>query len=291
VLFRFGNTDWQKIRENKQFKFIIGLAVVLIILLVLFIDIFLSIYRFRIIKEEQPKIKKTSVVKVERPKKTIARVAIILDDAGGEIPNYANICSVKLPLTISVIPELGTSKKVAKAMADAGFEVMLHLPMEPKNGKYARNYGGMVLCSSDDNDINNIVKNDLSSVKYAVGFNNHMGSKATEDERVMRNIFSSIKGRGLYFIDSKTTERSVATKVARSYGFLCAANNIFLDGETSEANIELRFKQLISMAKNNGTAIGIGHATRPATINALKKLMPQYENDGIKFVYASELVK
>ncbi len=264
-----------------------------------FMDIMFSVSKFRNYVEERPKIAGKAIKerKAVLPKKAAAkagraaRVAIILDDAGGKTPDYKGIRSIREPLTISVIPDLPDSQSVAKALADAGFEIMLHLPMESVNGSYRKSGGGMVACSASDQEIRKTVLDDLSSVKCAVGVNNHMGSKATADERVMKDVFNTLKGRGLYFIDSRTSDRSVAFKLARNFRIRCAENNMFLDSETSEAYVETNFRRLIAAARQRGSAIGIGHATRPATISALKKLMPEYEKDGVKFVYASELVR
>jgi hypothetical protein len=241
----------------------------------------------------QPKVQRIKRIekRARLPIKIGGRVAIILDDAGGNLPEYDDIRSIKQPLTISVIPDMATSGNVAKAFTDAGFEVMLHLPMESFNGNYRTSGGGMINCSENDQEIRKNVLDDLASVKWAVGVNNHMGSKATADERVMNAVFNVLKGRGLFFIDSRTSEKSIAFKLAKSFHIPTAENNIFLDSKTSQTYIEASFKRLISMARKNGSAVGIGHATRPMTISVLKRLMPEYEKDGVDFVYASELVK
>jgi hypothetical protein len=304
VPFRFNKIDWKGLSENKQLKLNIGLAVVLIIFFAFFMDMIFSVSRFRQYAERPVKEEKivhayrqagreTKPVKEKRvaPKRTGARVAVILDDAGGNSTDHNGLYSIKDPLTVSVLPCLPMSAKTAKALADAGFEVILHLPMESLNGNYRRSGGGMVSCSDTDYEIRKTVLDDFSSVKWAVGFNNHMGSKATADERVMTDVFNSVKGRDIYFIDSRTTEKSVALKTAREFGIPSAENNIFLDTDTSQTFIEGRFRQLMSMARHKGSAIGIGHVTRPATIAVLKELMPEYKKEGIEFVYASELVK
>jgi hypothetical protein len=310
VPFRFNKIDWKGLSENKQLKLNIGLAVVLIIFFAFFVDMIFSVSKFRHYAErpvKEEKIvhaytlreaswqagRKAKPVKEKRvaPKRTGARVAVILDDAGGNIADHNGLYSIKEPLTVSVLPCLPTSGKTAKALVDAGFEVILHLPMESLNGNYRRSGGGMVSCSNADYEIRKTVLDDFSSVKWAVGFNNHMGSKATADERVMTDVFNSVKGRDLYFIDSRTSGKSVALKTAREFSIPSAENNIFLDSEAAQPFIESKFRSLIAMARQKGSAIGIGHVTRPATIAALKKLMPEYRKEGIEFVYASELVK
>ena len=295
--FRLNKIDWKGLSENKQLKLNIGLAVVLIIFFAFFVDMIFSVSKFRHYAERPVKkekiVRKAKPVKEKRaaPKRTGARVAVILDDAGGNITDHNGLYSIKEPLTVSVLPCLPTSGKTAKALADAGFEVILHLPMESLNGNYRRSGGGMVSCSNADYEIRKTVLDDFSSVKWAVGFNNHMGSKATADERVMTDVFNSVKGRDLYFIDSRTSGKSVALKTAREFSIPSAENNIFLDSEAAQPFIESKFRSLIAMARQKGSAIGIGHVTRPATIAALKKLMPEYRKEGIEFVYASELVK
>lgn len=289
--FRLDKIDWKALSEDKRLKFNIGLAVALIIFFAFFIDIIFSINRFKYYIEEKPREKKTVKERIKAPKKIVAKVAIILDDAGGTIPDYDNICSIRQPLTVSVLPHLLTSGSVAGKLNEAGFEIMLHLPMEPENGAFVRRDGGMVLCSSSDEETRKTVLNDFDSVKLAAGFNNHLGSKATKDEKVMKAVLGSVRGKGFYFIDSRTSGSSLACRIARSFHIPSAENNVFLDGGTKEADIESKFKYLISVAKLRGQAIGIGHATRQTTINVLKRLMPLYAGNGIKFVYASEMVK
>lgn len=107
----------------------------------------------------------------------------------------------------------------------------------------------------------------------------------------MKAILETIKPKHLFFIDSKTSSTSIAHKTAESMHIPSAENNIFLDSTTDEAGITSRIRQLVAIARSRGSAIGIGHATRISTIDTLKKLMPEYAKEGIKFVPASELVK
>jgi uncharacterized protein len=313
------NINWKGLRENRKLKFNIGLAVVLIVLFVVFPDIIYFFYRSSHNVEKAPVLLQAQPVKpavkqavakkpaakirqaekkekAVKPKarlsnRSIAKVAIVLDDAGGKAPDYNSILSIKEPLTISVLPDMPDSASIAKSMMDGGFEVMLHLPMEALSANFRKSGGGMVACADSDDDIKKTVLNDLASVKWAVGVNNHMGSKATADERVMTAVFNALKGRGLFFIDSRTSDRSIAYKLAKNFHIPSAENNIFLDSQTGQTYIEASMRRLVSMARQNGSAIGIGHVTRPMTISVLKRLMPEYKKDGVDFVYASELVK
>jgi uncharacterized protein len=318
VRFRFDKLklkelEWKKLREDTSLKFYIGLAVVLILFFAFFVDIVYSIYKYRYYVEKQPKpivniIEKKQVQKQPqkkeekkkeiKQKKIFARIAIILDDAGSNIPDYRSIYSIKQPLTLSVIPHLPTSQKVAEEAKNEGLEIMMHLPMEPNNGALVKKYTGMVMVSDTDGVIKNIVLEDFASVKIAKGFNNHMGSKATQDERVMRAVFSALKeiktpvfGSKIFFVDSKTSSSSIAYSIAKELNIPSNENDIFLDGDTNGNMIEARLGQLLEKARRKGYAIGIGHATRKETIAVLKKHMPELAKNGVKFVHASELVK
>lgn len=296
--FRFEKIDWKVLSENKRLKFNIGLAVVLIIFFFFFFDVVSSVWKFKYTIEKHPETVGQKTVKpaekIEKttpPKGPSVKVAIILDDAGSAGLDYGAIYSIKEPITISVIPNLATSVKVAKNSKGAGLEVMMHLPMEPVDGKYIRYDSGMVICSSSDGEIKKIVLNDLSDIQGAVGVNNHMGSKATADERVMKDVLGALKGKHVYFIDSRTSAKSVVERIAKAIGIPTNENNLFLDGDAAYPQVESKFRKLISLARDHGSAIGIGHATRPATIAVLRKLMPEYAKEGVLFVHASELAR
>lgn len=219
------------------------------------------------------------------------RVAIILDDAGGNIPDYTAIYSIKQPITLSILPNLPRSNYVAWEAVHNGLEVLLHLPMEPLNGDLVRNGGDMILGSMPDDKIGSIVNDDLNSVKWMAGVNNHMGSRATQDKRVMNDIMKVIKDRNLFFVDSRTSNNSIAFETAKEDGVLSARNNIFLDTGTDRSSIESKLNELVSMAKLHGEAVGIGHATRKQTVDVLREFLPKYAESGIKFVYVSEIVR
>lgn len=234
---------------------------------------------------------KEFIVEREVPAKGVARIAIILDDAGGESIDYNEIYSITSPFTISILPGLSGSSRVEKEATSAGKEVILHLPMEPENGSYVKHDGGMVLTSMTDEDIKQVVLRDLKTVPGVSGVNNHMGSKATRDPRVVRAVLSVIKEKGLFFVDSRAASDSLAYDLAREEKVPAGRNVLFLDVEDTEDGVEKRFKQLVGIARSHGFAIGIGHATRPGTVATLKRLMPIYEREGIKFVCVSSLVR
>ena len=130
----------------------------------------------------------------------------------------------------------------------------------------------------------------MREVPYAIGANNHMGSRFTEDRAKMQTVLGFLKGRGLFFIDSKTTPHSVGYSLAREMGLETASRNVFIDNVQDVEAIKAQLEQLAGMARRKGVAIGICHPHN-ATILALTAAMPELQRSGINFVYVADLVR
>lgn len=172
------------------------------------------------------------------PEKSPKQVSIIIDDLGNGLKGTDKIFSIKAPLTVAIMPLLRTSKEDAIRAKKAGFEVILHLPMEFHHGKKEWLGPGAVTIQMSTEEIKRQIRADLDSVPYAKGINNHMGSKATADERVMRAVLEVVKERHLFFVDSATSSDSKVTTIAKEMGIPVAKRDVFLDNVNS--------KQLIS---------------------------------------------
>lgn len=216
-------------------------------------------------------------------------VAIIVDDMGNSMQEANVLLAIDVPITISIIPGLAKGEEVAALAHQQGREVMLHIPMEPKgyqNKPFEKN--GLLLAMSDG-EIEKRLGGYLQAVPFATGANNHMGSRFTEDRPKMRTVLNVLKGRGLFFVDSKTSPASVGDKLAREMGIETATRNVFLDNVQDVAAINAQLEQLAAVARKRGSAIGICHPHK-ATLQALAVTLPALKRDGINFVYASQLV-
>ena len=130
----------------------------------------------------------------------------------------------------------------------------------------------------------------FSEIPYAKGINNHMGSKATGDARVMRIVLGYLKGHGLFFVDSMTAPKSAAHAVAKSLHEKFVSRDVFLDNDTDPALIQEQLLKLAHLARQNGVAVGIGH-DRPNTIAVLKEVIPLLQEQGYDFVEVSDVVR
>lgn len=214
------------------------------------------------------------------------RVGIIIDDVGRSTRLNRILEGIDLPLNISIIPRQSKSRDMSLVGMQKCWDVLLHLPMEPKEKSWIDST--FIKVAMDDKEIEKIVDGYLQDLPYVNGVNNHMGSLATTDERVMGIVFSIIKNRGIYFIDSLTTSDSVGEKVSREIGLKrFAKRDIFLDNIDDRDYIESQIDKLIEVSIKKGFAIGIGHL-RENTLLAIKEY--NWKDKGVELVLLSEVL-
>jgi polysaccharide deacetylase 2 family uncharacterized protein YibQ len=216
-----------------------------------------------------------------------AQLALIVDDCGQWIATERGFVALEIPLTLSVLPDVPYTSVIATEASDAGKGVMLHLPMETLSGL---NPGpGKVTTEMSDAQIVAQVQSDLAEVPLARGVNNHEGSKASADARVMRAVIGVLAQHSLFFIDSRTNVASVGEATARAMGVPTAARDVFLDNRADVAYSEAQLSQATEIAQRTGSAIAIGHP-RPTTLAAVRAMIPRLQALGVQFVLVQDLV-
>lgn len=236
----------------------------------------------------------TTVAEKARPSRTpaagAARIAIVIDDLGNELAPAARIAGWKEPVAGAVLPDLRWSAASAEALARGGHEVLLHLPMEPEGYPRVRPGPGLVLRSQSDAEIERLLEEDLATVPGAIGVNNHMGSAATADARVMKAVSRVLARRGLFFLDSRTTDATVAERTAEEASVRAASRRVFLDDLAREDAIRAQLDELVRRAHQEGAAIAIGHPY-PVTLFVLEKDLPEIGKRGVELVKVGDLVR
>lgn len=220
------------------------------------------------------------------------KVVIIIDDFGNGMKGTDEMFSLPIKLTVAVMPFLPTSVKDATRAHERGDDVILHLPMEPRQGNPKWLGPGAVMANMTDEEVRQKVEAALDNVPYAIGINNHMGSKITGDERIMKVILSVCKERGLFFVDSKTNYRSVAGKLAMQMGLPRVENHIFLDDTHTASHVLKQMGLVKNLAQDQRFCVTIGHVgvhgKETATgIRSGVELM----KDEVEFLGISDLVK
>ena len=223
-------------------------------------------------------------------KKPGPKLAIVIDDFGyTRNDRIEAFFDLDFPVTVSVLPSLPHSGYAAGRAVEAGKELLLHLPMEALQPE--RSDIEVIRVDMTSQRIRELVERYLREVPGLSGVNNHQGSRATQDERVMKTVLTVLKERNLFFFDSLTSPKSIAYNTAKQAGVGAARNDLFLDAGTSDpAVIVNRLKRLMSKAKRNGRAIGIGHP-RACTLEALARCQTMADSAGIRLVTLSEVIE
>ena len=214
-------------------------------------------------------------------------IAIVIDDMGVSRKRTADIASLKYPLTSSFLTYVSDLDAQVASARKSGHEIMAHLPMQPQ---VSQNVSPDVLTvKMSKNQVSAGLKKMLAKFRNIKGVNNHMGSKFTEDEERMNVVMQELAKKNLFFLDSKTTAKSVGEKTADKNKVKYISRNVFLDNKDKFDYIMRQLHQVEKIARQNGYAVAIGHP-KAQTHNALKVWLPTLKSRNIRLVHLSEIV-
>ncbi|MBU4362078.1 divergent polysaccharide deacetylase family protein [bacterium] len=217
------------------------------------------------------------------------KVAFIIDDLGYETEVARKMIELEFPVALSILPFLPYSEFIAEEGKKYNQEIMLHLPMEPSNSS-ANPGPGAIKSYMSEEEIRQAVRKCLLNFPHIIGANNHMGSKITENRKIMEIILEEIREFNIFFIDSITSKNSIAYKVAQEMKIKSAVRSVFLDIENDMEYIKGQMLKVQEAALKEGEVIAIGHS-RINTFYVLKRMIPELIKAGIEIVPVSELVK
>ena len=210
------------------------------------------------------------------------KVAIVIDDMG--VDHARSMQAIELPaaVTLSYLPYAHRLEEQVSAARQKGHEVIVHLPMQPerKSANPGPDYLGVEM---PPDEIRRRLEKNLAAFSGYDGVNNHMGSKFSQDKEGLTVVMDELKKRGLYFLDSRTSGRSVAEAVARARGLLTASRDVFIDDEDSYAFTEGALEKIEKLARRRGVVIAIGHP-RDITLKKLKPWVQGLEKKGIELI-------
>jgi hypothetical protein len=216
------------------------------------------------------------------------RIAIVIDDMGLNMVSAARAINLPAAVTLSFFPYAPHLQDQADRAKAAGHELLLHLPMEPL-GKAQPGPGALLTSLSPEENAARLKKN-LDSFQGFDGVNNHMGSKFTMRADLLRPVMEGLAARGLFFLDSMTTPKSVAADVAREAHIPTEKRDIFLDDDPAPAAINAQLALLEKRAREKGAAIAIGHP-HASMLEGLEKWIPEAEKRGITLIPARDLAE
>ena len=241
--------------------------------------------------QQRPEPEAAVAAGTNRPERPVprARIAVVIDDVGYNLEELEVFLDFAAPITLSVLPNLPHTEESARRIAAAGKELLLHLPMEAENGNDPG--PGAILTSQGDGEIRRLLEASFAQVPQAAGMNNHMGSRATADRRVMNLVMETLKSNGRYFLDSRTTTETVGLETARAYSVPYLERDVFLDNEPQATAIRKALEDGIDVARKNGSAILIGHVRNPQIAEVIGALVKELDRSGVELVFLSDLLE
>lgn len=211
----------------------------------------------------------------------------MIDDLGRSVAELATIERLGVPMSYAVLPFEEETSQVVSELRRRDAEILLHLPMEPANGEDPG--PGALRLGMTAEQLRQSTLAALQAVPGATGVNNHMGSGLSADERSMSTILGVLASRGLFFLDSRTSARSVGYRVAMRLGLPAAERQVFLDSDVRPEAIREQFHRLLGLARSRGAAVAIGHP-HPETLAMLAEEIPKARKLGYEFVPVSYLL-
>jgi uncharacterized protein len=215
------------------------------------------------------------------------RLAVIIDDAGYSLEELRAVLALPGPYAVAVLPNLPHSTEAARMVVAAGKTLLLHCPMEPVGGE---NPGpGALYTGQSPEQIEELLDEAFASVPGAVGMNNHMGSKATADEALMRTVLSYLKRKGLIWVDSRTTAETVGPRIARQLAVPYVERDVFIDVSTSTEDITAAFEKGVAEAKSRGSAVLIGHVQNKGVVAILRAMNGSLSGQGVEMASLADV--
>jgi hypothetical protein len=236
---------------------------------------------------KQESLDKSPEVTAQVPMRGV--IGLIIDDFGYRNDHVSNgFLNLSGKLTYAIIPGHEYSQMFSKKAYDAGYEIIVHMPMENIGKTYGEKEYVLMSYFQDD-EIKDRISSAFDQLPESIGLNNHQGSRGTADSRVMTLLAGVIKEKKKFFIDSRTTRNSLAETTMRKYNVQTNKRDIFLDNELDEEIINTQLLKLAELSEEKGIAIGIGHV-KPQTLSVLEREIPVLQKKGFRFEFVSRLV-
>ncbi|MFP4491880.1 MAG: divergent polysaccharide deacetylase family protein [Spirochaetaceae bacterium] len=212
---------------------------------------------------------------------------LVIDDVGYETQNLNRFLSLPIPVTYAVLPGLSGTELSVETIEEHGAEYILHQPMEPVGTEDPG--PGALYTKMDEKEIQEILGKNLKQMPNARGINNHMGSKATSDAKIMKSVLSMTKEKGLFYLDSKTTAESVVKRVAQQEHVDFTERHVFLDNNSTKEYISGALEEAKAVADLRGYAVLIGHIWSSELYEVLKEEHTSLRQEGFLFGHITDL--
>ncbi|MDO7929514.1 divergent polysaccharide deacetylase family protein [Pseudomonas sp. KFB-139] len=219
----------------------------------------------------------------EKARPSSAYLSLIIDDLGQNPARDSRTLALPGPVTLAIMPDTPHATDFARQAHAAGKTVMLHMPMDPATGPYAW-HPGLPLP-----ELESRLSAALLKVPYAAGINNHMGSRMTSEPVAMAWLMEELQRRHMFFVDSRTSAKTVAAAAAQRIGLASVSRDVFLDDERTADAITRQLQIAIKLAHKQGSVVVIGHPY-PVTLDVLERELPRLKAQGIEWIELRHMI-
>ena len=214
------------------------------------------------------------------------KLSIVIDDFGYRPKEENKVLQMPTAISVAVLPNAPHAREMATKAHQGGREVLIHLPMAPLSKQPLEK--DTLTPEMNSTEIERIIREASGKVPYAVGLNNHMGSKMTSSLPGMQKVMQVLNHYNYYFLDSMTIGNSQSIPAAQGTNVKVLKRRVFLDDSQDEASIRMQFTRAVKLAQRDGYAIAIGHP-HPTTVRVLQQMLPTLPAD-ITLVRPSQLL-
>ncbi|UYK96739.1 divergent polysaccharide deacetylase family protein [Pantoea stewartii] len=204
------------------------------------------------------------------------KLAIVIDDVGYRPTEENKVLQMPQAISVAVLPDAPYARQMAIKAHQGGHEVLIHLPMAPLSKQPLEK--NTLTPEMSSAEIDRIIRSAVNNVPYAVGLNNHMGSKMTSSLPGMQKVMQALNQYNLYFLDSMTIGNSQSVPAAQGTHVRVLKRRVFLDDSQNINAIRQQFSRAVKLAERDGYAIAIGHP-HPNTVRVLQQMLPTLPAD------------
>ncbi|QIE98029.1 divergent polysaccharide deacetylase family protein [Pantoea stewartii] len=204
------------------------------------------------------------------------KLAIVIDDVGYRPTEENKVLQMPQAISVAVLPDAPYARQMAIKAHQGGHEVLIHLPMAPLSKQPLEK--NTLTPEMSSAEIDRIIRSAVNNVSYAVGLNNHMGSKMTSSLPGMQKVMQALNQYNLYFLDSMTIGNSQSVPAAQGTHVRVLKRRVFLDDSQDINAIRQQFSRAVKLAERDGYAIAIGHP-HPNTVRVLQQMLPTLPAD------------
>ena len=214
-------------------------------------------------------------------------IAVVIDNLGYSEGEFSRVMALGEGITLAFLPYTARVTEYAQRARAKGFEILVHMPMEPTHSS-ADPGPNALLTDIGDSELMRRLPHNLSRLAGYVGINNHMGSKFSQNRRAMLLVLNELEARGLLYLDSVTVSSTIGACLAEASRMPYASRDVFLDNLAEQGFIEGQLRAVEKVARQTGRAVAIGHPY-DKTLEVLRRWLPDARKRGFEFVPISTI--